>query len=64
MDKEQNKEKVVRYRCFWCRYVMDEHLIILKDKSERDKYNGVELPEEYCKECWEYIQWENETYFN
>lgn len=60
MDKEQNKEEI-RYRCSWCNYVMDENRKIL-NKEERDKYEDVYLPRRYCKECWDYIQWENDTY--
>lgn len=60
MDKKQNKE--IRYRCYWCNYVMDENRIILKSKEERDKYEGVDLPQCYCKECWDYIEWERKEY--
>jgi len=57
-----NKEDLPRYRCYWCDNVMNENRILIKDKEERNKYKNVVLPYRYCKECYDYIQWENKTY--
>ena len=57
-----NLNKENRFRCYWCRGVMDGNLKILKNKEERDKFENVDLPETYCKECYETLLEENGFY--
>jgi len=57
--KNLNNEN--RYRCRWCNFVIDEHLKIL-NPEEQEKYKDISLPQHHCKDCWNYIKWENKTY--
>ena len=43
---------------------MDEQHNVIKGKKEIDKYKQSELPYRYCKECYDYLIWENKTYNN
>jgi len=50
-----NINKEIRFRCSWCKYIMDENHKILKNREERDKFENIDLPETYCKECYDVL---------